>query len=136
MAEAQTDRAGTAPELTAHGYPITIRRLSAEEGGGYLAEVLDLPGCMSDGDSITEAIANVAEAVEVWIDGAREEGHPIPNPADIDHYSGKWVQRVPKSLHYALAQRAKAEGVSLNQLVLSLIARGLGRREGADERAA
>lgn len=129
-------RTKAATEPTTHGYPITIRRLSADEGGGYLAEVLDLPGCMSDGETVEETMANVAEAIETWIEGAREEGQPVPNPAEIDHYSGKWVQRVPTSLHYALARRAKVEGVSLNQLVLSLIARGLGRREGEDDRAA
>ena len=43
--------------------------------------------------------------------------------------SGKWVQRVPQSLHAKLAARAEKEGVSLNTLVVSLIAEGLGRRD-------
>jgi antitoxin HicB len=42
--------------------------------------------------------------------------------------SGKWVQRVPKSLHARFAAKAGEEGVSLNTLVVSLIAEGLGRR--------
>ena len=44
-------------------YRFTIRALSAEDGGGYLVEYPDLPGCMSDGETVAEAIANVWEAL-------------------------------------------------------------------------
>jgi predicted RNase H-like HicB family nuclease len=47
-------------EARAHDYPVLITPLSAEDGGGYLATVPDLPGCMSDGATREEAAHNVA----------------------------------------------------------------------------
>lgn len=111
-------------------YPFQIRPMTADEGGGYLIEFPDLPGCLSDGKSIEEAIANGADALRSWLATAREFGDPIPPPSrpSDDAYSGRWNMRVPKSLHRRLAERAKAEGVSLNTLAVTLLAEGLGRR--------
>jgi antitoxin HicB len=119
-------------------YPFNIRPLSDDEGGGYLIEFPDLPGCISDGATIEEAIANGADALRAWIATAEEFGDPVPLPfrqAD-ETYSGRWNLRVPKSLHRRLAERAKAEGVSLNTLTVTLLAEGLGRRGRDDQRAA
>jgi antitoxin HicB len=119
-------------------YPCHIRRLDADEGGGYLIEFPDLPGCISDGATVAEAIANGADALRAWIATAEEFGDPVPppsRPAD-ETYSGRWNLRVPKSLHRRLAERAKAEGVSLNTLTVTLLAEGLGRRGRDDQRAA
>ncbi len=107
-------------------YPCEIRPLS--EGDGFLIVFPDLPGCMSDGLTVEEAVANGRDAVKGWILTAREFGDAIPAPGSGGE-PGKFVQRLPKSLHTKLAARAKQEGVSLNTLVLSFIAEGLGRRE-------
>jgi antitoxin HicB len=107
-------------------YPCEIRPLS--EGGGFLITYPDLPGCMSDGATFEEAVANGRDAVKSWILTAREFGDPVPPPGSGGE-PGKFVQRLPKSLHTKLAARAKQEGVSLNSLVLAFIAEGLGRRE-------
>jgi antitoxin HicB len=120
-------------------YPFQVRPLTEEEGGGYLIEFLDLPGCMSDGATIEAAIASGADALRSWIETSREFGDAVPppsRPAD-DAYSGRWNMRVPRSLHRRLAERAKAEGVSLNTLAVTLLAEGLGRRarEGGQEAA-
>jgi len=111
-------------------YRFTIRPLSAEEGGGYLIEFPDLPGCVSDGETVDEAIANGQDARRCWIDAMREAGRPIPPPSvEPESYSGKWQLRAPKSLHRRLAERAKREGVSLNTLAVTLLAEGLGSRD-------
>lgn len=107
-------------------YPFTVRPLAADEGGGYLVEFPDLPGCISDGETVDEAIASGIEAKRAWLAVAREEGRSIPEPGG--RLSGKWVQRVPRSLHTRLVERAGREGVSLNTLVVSLIAEGLGKK--------
>ena len=107
-------------------YPYKITPLS--KNAGFLIQFPDLPGCMSDGKTIQEAIANGRDAVKGWILTAREFGDPVPAPGSGGE-PGKFVQRLPKSLHTKLAARAKQEGVSLNTLVLSFIAEGLGRRE-------
>ena len=61
-------------------YPITIRPLTEAEGGGFLALAPDLPGCMSDGETPADALANVYDAIECWIEGAEELGHRVPEP--------------------------------------------------------
>jgi len=62
-------------------YRFAVRPLTEEDGGGgYLIEFPDLPGCMSDGETIEEAIANGIEAMQGWIEAMRAEGHPIPQP--------------------------------------------------------
>ena len=121
-------------------YPFRVRPLAEEEGGGYLIEFPDLPGCMSDGETVEEAIASGADALRSWILTAQEFGDPIPppsRPAPMDEpYSGRWNMRVPRSLHRRLAERARAEGVSLNTLAVTLLAEGLARRERDDEQRA
>ena len=67
-----------------------------------------------------------------WVSARVDMKKPIPKPATreagADDFSGRFVQRVPKSLHARLATQAKKEGVSLNTFILSLISEGLGHR--------
>jgi antitoxin HicB len=111
-------------------YPFTVRPLSADDGGGYLVEFPDLPGCMSDGATVAEAIANGMDAKAAWLAAMREAGRPIPaaTTGGTERYSGKWQLRTPRSLHRSLAERAQQDGVSLNTLAVALLAEGLGRR--------
>ncbi|SHF61601.1 Predicted nuclease of the RNAse H fold, HicB family [Kaistia soli DSM 19436] len=67
--------------MTALLYPIVIEPLSDEDGGGFLATVPDLPGCMSDGASPEEAVANVQDAIVSWIEAAQDLGHAVPAPS-------------------------------------------------------
>ena len=107
-------------------YPFEVKQLAREDGGGFLVTFPDLPGCMADGETIMEAITNAMDAEASWLATARAFGDPLP--AISQSYSGKWVQRVPKSVHARLASLARREGVSINTLVASFIAEGLGRR--------
>jgi antitoxin HicB len=61
-------------------YAIIVEPLSEEDGGGFVATVPDLPGCMSDGETALEALTNVQDAIRVWIEAANDLGHPIPKP--------------------------------------------------------
>ena len=106
-------------------YPFIIRHLSNEEGGGYLIEFPDLPGCMSDGETIDEAILNGHDVIQAWIEAAKKTGRAIPIPGELESQSGKWVQRVPKSIHLRLVNRAKEENVSLNTLVIMMLSESL-----------
>lgn len=115
-------------------YTQVISPLSSEEGGGFLISFPDLPGCMSDGETIEEAIHNGRDAFLAWISAQADMGREIPRPSyhvpeTEPPMSGKFVQRVPKSLHAKLSVLAKQEGVSLNTLVLTFIAEGVGTRE-------
>jgi hypothetical protein len=67
--------------------------------------------------------------MEVWIADCIESGDAIPEPAEeIELPSGKWLQRVPRSLHLKLIRLAKEEGVSLNQMVTSALAEAVGSK--------
>jgi antitoxin HicB len=112
-----------------HEYPFVIRPLSGAEGSGYLIEYPDLPGCMSDGKTPEEAIANGRDAVKSYLFSCRKYGDKVPQPGKSA--SGQWRQRVPKSIHTRLVARAEQEGVSLNMLVTAMIAEGLGRRKAS-----
>ena len=61
-------------------YPMIVEPLSAEDGGGYLASVPDLPGCSSDGETPEEAVRNLRDAIVAWIEEARATGRPVPAP--------------------------------------------------------
>ena len=61
-------------------YRFVVRPLTEEDGGGYLIEFPDLPGCLSDGETIEEAILNGIDAMRGWIKVMRAEGHPVPAP--------------------------------------------------------
>lgn len=65
----------------------------------------------------------IEDAMRAWIETALEDGYPIPEPRPTDQYSGKFVVRVPRSLHRQLAEAATRDGVSLNTFVNVALAR-------------
>ena len=108
-------------------YPFEIRTLTEKEGGGFLISYPDFNVCISDGETIEEAIANGREVLIETIAAMEEAGLPIPAPNHGSTASGKFIARIPKSLHAQLTARARAEGVSFNALVLSFLASGMAR---------
>jgi len=62
-------------------YEIVLRPLSQQEGGGWLATIPALPGCMGDGETEIEAIGDVRLAALEWADALARDGQPIPAPA-------------------------------------------------------
>ena len=89
--------------------------------GGYIATIPDLPGCMSSGDTIDAALRGLEEVKELWLEGRIEAGEEIPEPTRIEDFSGKFVLRIPRSLHRSLDREARRQGVSLNQYVLHIL---------------
>ena len=67
--------------MASREYPVVIEPLSEEDGGGFLATVPDLPGCMSDGATREEAARNIADAIGAWIEEATQTGRPVPEPS-------------------------------------------------------
>jgi antitoxin HicB len=66
--------------MSALDYKVEIQPLPESEGGGFIAIVPQLPGCMSDGETEQEALANVKDAIEEWKARARAIGRVIPEP--------------------------------------------------------
>ena len=107
-------------------YPFEVRPLSSEEGGGFLISFPDFAECISDGETVEEAMANGRDALKATVAALKAKKFAVPAPNSGGVASGKFVARVPKTVHAQLATRARAEGVSLNALVLTFIALGLG----------
>jgi len=97
-------------------YPYTV--VPDEES--FFIEFPDLPGCMTQVEDKQEVVEAAEDIRTLWIEGEYEDGNDIPEPLDAE-YSGKFVTRVPKSLHKNLARAAKREGMSLNAYVCYLL---------------
>jgi antitoxin HicB len=98
-------------------YPMEI----VEDEGGWLASVPDLPGCNSFGTTVNDAVNNVQEAKDLWIKSQLEQGHTVPLPTDEDSFSGKFILRIPRTLHRSLHYQAQKQGVSLNHYASYLL---------------
>ncbi|MDP2871235.1 MAG: toxin-antitoxin system HicB family antitoxin [Bacillota bacterium] len=112
---------------TAGEYPVIIWQLAREDGGGFFAQVIDVPGCGVQGQTPEAAVTECREALALILQSYAERGISPPPPGvyEPSSYSGQFVLRIPKNLHQRLALRARGEGVSLNQLCLCLLSDGL-----------
>ena len=103
-------------------YPANV--FWSDEDCGFIATAPDLPGCSAFGESEAEAITELRDAIDAWIEAATAAGNPVPppsRPSEDMQPSGKLLVRMPRSLHAALAQGAKRENVSLNYYVVYLL---------------
>ena len=82
-----------------------------------------MPGCIADGPTQPNALKELEKAVELRLAVARDEKRDIPEPSTEAPASGKFVVRVPPSVHQRLRRRAQREGVSLNEMVVSMLSR-------------
>jgi len=89
-----------------------------ESGKYYVSEVLELPGCSSTGDTEIEALTSLTEAMEGYLQTKLDYSDPIPEPVATEGFNGKFLLRLPKSLHRKLSYESQKEGVSLNQYAL------------------
>ena len=103
-------------------YPIDI---IADPDGGYVAVFPDLPGCMTQGETLEEVIYMAKEARELWIECEYDtDPNDIPMPSYPIDYSGKLNVRIPKLLHQLLIDAAERDEISLDQYVTMLLTRG------------
>lgn len=99
-------------------YPYTV----VPDNGSFFVEFPDLPGCMTQVRSEGEIPQAAEEIRTLWIETEYEEGETIPEPMMYSEFSGKFVTRIPKSLHRDLVMAARGEGISLNAYVGHLLA--------------
>lgn len=107
-------------EYLALEYPFHV---IASRDGGYVVVYPDLPGCITQAETLDELTEMADEARQLWIESEYEDGHDIPLPSYPEEYSGKFVARLPRSLHRQLAEEAERQSVSLNQHVVALLSR-------------
>ena len=109
----------------------------SDDDKGFIAIASDLPGCSAFGQTQQEALEELQDAIQAWIEAAHAAGNPIPKPSNrtIDHrHSGKVLLRMPRRLHAQLASAAEQEGVSLNQYIVYLLSSAPGSRRPEQSR--
>ena len=104
-------------------YNKIIQEVHDESGHYIYGKIMELDGCQSTGDTLEELVNNLTEAMEGHIEVMLENKIEIPEPIKEESLSGKFVIRVPKSLHRRLVMEAEKEGVSLNQYAMYKLAR-------------
>ncbi|MDR3603465.1 MAG: toxin-antitoxin system HicB family antitoxin [Syntrophaceae bacterium] len=109
-------------------YIVELKRIPIEDGGGFSACIPQLGrhSLLADGETIEEAVQNLEVIKRERFAEYIQAGLIIPEPErEEEDYSGKFVLRIPKYLHRELALTAKQNDVSLNQLVVSMLAGGV-----------
>lgn len=103
------------------GLPYRLELVPDVAEGGYVASYPELRGCLTSGETAEDALRNAQDCKRQWLIAALAEDFPIPEPASDEEYSGQFKLRLPKSLHRALAENSKREGISMNQYCLYLL---------------
>lgn len=105
-------------------FPYRIVAEWSDEDEAFVARVPALPNCAAHGDTAETAAREAQVSATLMLDVLRAQGRPAP-PSDVSaDYSGNIRLRLPRYLHAELARRADSEGVSLNQLMVAMLARG------------
>jgi antitoxin HicB len=109
--------------------PYSILLHEVEDNGEkyWIADIPELPGCRSHGSSVEGAVKSVGEAKKDWILDSLEQGEEVPVPVERDKFSGKTMLRMSRSLHRSLSLMAESEKLSLNQLIVTILATEVGR---------
>lgn len=103
--------------------PYKMEIVEDKDEGGFIVSFPDLPGCITIGENLEIAIKNAKDAKKTWLQAAIEDGVDIFEPNSLDHYSGQFKLRIPKSLHRSLADHSRKEGISMNQYCLYLLSK-------------
>ena len=106
-------------------YPVEIRKISEEDGGGFMASIpqLGAKAFRADGETVAEALTNLKKIKKSLFQDYLKEGVPIPEPEKEPEsvFSGKFIVRIPSGLHRKLVERARKQNISLNQYVNNLL---------------
>ena len=100
-------------------YPYSVYQAKVEDHIFWVAKVSSLPGCVGQGDTLEEALSELEINEKEWLETATLCGIDIPAIPVIEESlpSGKFTVRVSPSVHQIAADKAKEQGISLNQYV-------------------
>jgi len=105
------------------------RLVTPEPDGSFFAEIREFEGCIATGQTSKKALQALEDVAQSWVLGMLASGQEIPEPIRKSEYSGRFVVRMPKSLHEHAARTAEVEGVSLNQFVVTCVAKSVGSNQ-------
>ena len=103
------------------GLNYKIEVVKDKEDGGYALSCPELKGCVTCADTIQKGFEMLEDAKKSWLTACIEDNIFIPEPDSLNEYSGQFKLRIPKSLHKALAERSRQEGISMNQYCVYLL---------------
>ncbi len=103
--------------------PYRMEIVEDTDEGGFVVSYPDLPGCVTCGETVENAVANALDAKKAWIEAALEEGISIYEPDCLDDYPVQFKLKLPRSLHRTLAEHSQKEGVSMNQYCVYLLSK-------------
>lgn len=101
----------------------------SEEDNEYVALVPEFPHLSALAATPDDAVREAQVAAEAFLEDMAATGEEPPLPQMLSSFSGQLRLRMPRSLHRRLAGRARMEGVSLNTMIVSLLAESAGRDE-------
>ena len=123
-------------------YSVAVKPDRDDDDSNWSAAVEELPGCAAHGSTPDEAVDRLRPAMRAWLAAALAEGREIPAPARQaaeptrpSRHSGRFLVRMPGSLHEQLVNAAKSEQLSLNRFVTNVLAASVspaGSPPGAD----
>lgn len=105
--------------------PYRVEVLPEQDEGGFTLHCPELPGCTTCSETLEDGFKMLEDAKRCWFTSCLEDGVVIPEPIRPDEFSGQFKLRMPKSLHWHLAQRSREEGVSMNQYCVYLLSKGI-----------
>lgn len=103
--------------------PYRMEIVEDRDEGGFAVSFPELPGCVTCGETVESAVANAQDAKRAWLEAALASGVEIHEPDSLESYSGQFKLRLPRSLHRALAEHSRQEGVSMNQYCVYLLSK-------------
>ena len=107
------------------GLNYKVEIIKDKDGEGYALHCPELRGCITCADTIEEGFEMIEDSKKSWLNACIEDNIPIPEPSNLEDYSGQFKLRLPKSLHKMLAEKSRQEGVSMNQYCLHLLSNGI-----------
>lgn len=101
----------------------TYRVIWSEEDQEYVGLCTEFPSLSWLDETQEEALQGVRQLVSEVIEDMQKNNEEIPEPFSTRKFSGKFIVRVPPELHRRIAEEAAEEGVSINRLITSRLAK-------------
>lgn len=106
-------------------FDYNIKIFLDDKNNEYGAYIEEAPEVSAYGKTVDMAVKELQVVFKEWLKVSKQEKYPIPEPLNLKKYSGKFVLRLPKSLHKRIIERANKDNISLNQELIYFITKGL-----------
>lgn len=100
-------------------YPFFVYKVYDEGREFWIAKSSDLNVCVAEGNTVDEAVAELAMCEQAWIESAKNNGRELPDvaPREITYYGGPMMIALEPSIHQSAAKYARAMGISCEKYI-------------------